>query len=131
LAGNIYKRRRDITINAMGRLVGAIALLVVAISVWAQIPTRINAGDSPRLLTPENSVLVLIDHQPQMAFAAQSMDTQLLVNNVIGAPPTAAIPGSLPGASHPRGACMLRLDTGAHTGREGMRGGAPCQRGGV
>jgi nicotinamidase-related amidase len=61
-----------------------IAMLVIATSVSAQTPTSKNAGASPRLLTPQNSVILLIDHQPQMAFAAQSMDTQLLVNNVTG-----------------------------------------------
>jgi nicotinamidase-related amidase len=61
-----------------------VTLLIVATSVGAQTPTGKNGGASPRLLTPQNSVLVLIDHQPQMAFAAQSMDTQLLVNNVTG-----------------------------------------------
>jgi len=43
-----------------------------------------NGGASPRLLTPENSVLLLIDHQPQMAFATHSIDGQTLVNNVTG-----------------------------------------------
>lgn len=43
-----------------------------------------NGGASPRLLTPDNSVLLLIDHQPQMAFATHSIDTQTLVNNVTG-----------------------------------------------
>lgn len=41
-------------------------------------------GASPRLLTPQNSMLLLIDHQPQMAFAAHSIDVQLLINNVTG-----------------------------------------------
>lgn len=36
------------------------------------------------LLTPQNSALVLIDHQPQMSFAVQSIDRQTLVNNVTG-----------------------------------------------
>lgn len=36
------------------------------------------------LLTPENSVLLLIDHQPQMTFGVQSMDRQLLKNNTLG-----------------------------------------------
>lgn len=36
------------------------------------------------LLTPQNSALVLIDHQPQMAFGVQSIDRQLLRNNVTG-----------------------------------------------
>lgn len=41
-------------------------------------------GPSPRLLTPQNSMLLLIDHQPQMAFASHSIDLQLLINNVTG-----------------------------------------------
>lgn len=36
------------------------------------------------LLTPQNSALILIDHQPQMAFAVQSIDRQTLTNNVTG-----------------------------------------------
>ena len=72
------------TMKAVCKALAGIALLVVATSVCAQTPTRTQAGASPRLLTPQNAVLVLIDHQPQMAFAAQSMDTQALVNNVTG-----------------------------------------------
>lgn len=34
------------------------------------------------LLTPDNSVLILIDHEPQMIFGVGSMDRQLLLNNV-------------------------------------------------
>jgi nicotinamidase-related amidase len=41
-------------------------------------------GASHRLLTPENSVLLLIDHQPQMVFATRSIEGQTLVNNVTG-----------------------------------------------
>jgi nicotinamidase-related amidase len=36
------------------------------------------------LLTPDNCALILIDHQPQMAFGVQSIDRQLLLNNVVG-----------------------------------------------
>jgi len=36
------------------------------------------------LLTPQNSQLIFIDHQPQMAFGVQSMDRQTLKNNVVG-----------------------------------------------
>ncbi|HEY0427160.1 MAG TPA: hydrolase [Pyrinomonadaceae bacterium] len=36
------------------------------------------------LITPENSAVVLIDHQPQMAFGVQSIDRQTLINNVVG-----------------------------------------------
>ncbi|WP_243373783.1 hydrolase [Geotalea sp. SG265] len=48
-------------------------------------------GPSQRLLTPQNSMLLLIDHQPQMAFAAHSIDVQLLVNNVTGLAKSARI----------------------------------------
>lgn len=34
------------------------------------------------LLTPNNSALILIDHEPQMVFGVGSMDRQLLINNV-------------------------------------------------
>jgi nicotinamidase-related amidase len=41
---------------------------------------------NPKLevLTPQNSQLIIIDHQPQMAFGVQSMDRQAMKNNVIG-----------------------------------------------
>lgn len=41
---------------------------------------------NPKLevLTPQNSQLIIIDHQPQMAFGVQSMDRQSLKNNVVG-----------------------------------------------
>jgi nicotinamidase-related amidase len=35
------------------------------------------------LLTPQNSQLIVIDHQPQMAFGVQSIDRQTLKNNVV------------------------------------------------
>ncbi|MEL7448690.1 MAG: hydrolase [Pseudomonadota bacterium] len=37
----------------------------------------------PELLTPENSQIIFIDHQPQMAFGVQSIDRQTLKNNVV------------------------------------------------
>lgn len=36
------------------------------------------------LLTPDNCVVALIDHQPQMLFGVTSIDRQTLVNNVVG-----------------------------------------------
>lgn len=36
------------------------------------------------LLTPKNSQVIFIDHQPQMAFGVQSIDRQSLKNNVVG-----------------------------------------------
>src|SRR5262245_22182155 len=35
------------------------------------------------LLTPQNSQVIFIDQQPQMAFGVQSMDRQMLKNNVV------------------------------------------------
>ena len=41
---------------------------------------------NPKLevLTPQNSQLIIIDHQPQMAAGVQSMDRQAMKNNVVG-----------------------------------------------
>lgn len=36
------------------------------------------------VLTPKNSQLIFIDQQPQMAFGVQSIDRQVLKNNVVG-----------------------------------------------
>lgn len=36
------------------------------------------------VLTPHNSQIIFIDHQPQMAFGVQSIDRQVLKNNVVG-----------------------------------------------
>lgn len=40
---------------------------------------------NPKLeqLTPENSQLIIIDHQPQMAFGVASIDRQTLKNNTV------------------------------------------------
>ena len=40
--------------------------------------------DNPNQITPDNSVLVLIDHQPWVAFSVKSIDAGLLVNNLAG-----------------------------------------------
>ncbi len=41
---------------------------------------------NPKLevLTPQNSQVIFIDHQPQMAFGVQSIDRQTLKNNTVG-----------------------------------------------
>jgi nicotinamidase-related amidase len=36
------------------------------------------------ILTPQNSQLIFIDQQPQMAFGVQSIDRQTLKNNIVG-----------------------------------------------
>ena len=56
---------------------GWFALLCLPALLHAQKP-------SPRLLDPSNHVLILIDHQPQMAFAVRSIDVAELRNNTTG-----------------------------------------------
>jgi len=48
---------------------------------------------NPKLdvLTPQNSQLIIIDHQPQMAFGVQSIDRQTLKNNVVGLAKAASV----------------------------------------
>ena len=41
-------------------------------------------SDNPNEITIENSVLILIDHQPWVAFSVKSIDAGLLVNNLAG-----------------------------------------------
>jgi nicotinamidase-related amidase len=41
-------------------------------------------ADNPNEITIDNSVLVLIDHQPWVAFSVKSIDAGLLVNNLAG-----------------------------------------------
>jgi hypothetical protein len=41
-------------------------------------------SENPNLITIDKSALILIDQQPLVAFAVQSIDRSLLVNNVTG-----------------------------------------------
>ncbi|HEX2525415.1 MAG TPA: hydrolase [Geminicoccus sp.] len=45
------------------------------------------------LLTPKNSQLIFIDHQPQMAFGVQSIDRQVLKNNTVALAKSAKVFG--------------------------------------
>jgi nicotinamidase-related amidase len=45
------------------------------------------------VLTPQNSQLIFIDHQPQMAFGVQSIDRQTLKNNVVALAKSAKVFG--------------------------------------
>src|ERR1700730_19036551 len=47
-------------------------------------PKETSMTDNPNELTIENSVLVLIDHQPAIAFAVHSIDHGVLIDNVAG-----------------------------------------------
>jgi nicotinamidase-related amidase len=61
-------------------LINAVLPAVFAFSASAALA----APPAEQLLTPKNHTLVLIDHQPQMAFATRSIDVAELRNNVTG-----------------------------------------------
>jgi nicotinamidase-related amidase len=67
-------------------ITSAIPLLL---AVAAVAPAQA-AKPSPKLLTPDNHTLILIDHQPQMAFATRSIDVAELRNNTVGLAKAAA-----------------------------------------
>ena len=48
--------------------------------------------DNPNPITIDNSLLILIDHQPWVAFSVQSIDRTLLVNNVASRCPDSVTP---------------------------------------
>lgn len=60
-------------------------LMITALIALALNPFQAFAGKAGKgLLNPTNHTLLLIDHQPQMAFATTSIDIQALRNNVVG-----------------------------------------------
>jgi len=60
-------------------------ILVAILSAMFLSSEQAHAGDpSGQLLTPDNAVLLLVDHQPQMAFAMTSHDAGDIVNNTVG-----------------------------------------------
>lgn len=67
--------------------------LPVVMAVAAAAPSHAAqpaAQPSKKLLSPDNHTLLLIDHQPQMAFATRSIDIAELRNNVTGLAKAAA-----------------------------------------
>ena len=60
-------------------------LFLASISLTAIVSASSFAGEPAKgLLTPNNHSLILVDHQPQMAFAVASHDISQLRNNVTG-----------------------------------------------
>lgn len=57
--------------------------LPLVMAIAAAAPSHA-AKPSDKLLTPKNHTLILIDHQPQMAFATRSIDIAELRNNTTG-----------------------------------------------
>jgi nicotinamidase-related amidase len=48
----------------------------------APLNERVTMSKYLEVLTPQNSQVIFIDQQPQMAFGVQSIDRQVLKNNV-------------------------------------------------
>lgn len=59
-------------------------MFLVALVSTAMAAPQATPAPGRSLLAPENHVLILIDHQPQMAFATKSIDIVELRNNVAG-----------------------------------------------
>ena len=59
---NPYTVRRRLTMHVVYTLIVWMVMCVMATNGWTQTATSKNAGASPRLLTPQNSVIVLIVH---------------------------------------------------------------------
>jgi len=67
------------------KIKSSIKTLITSIGLTALLSAPTFAGEPAKsLLTPDNHTLILIDHQPQMAFATKSHDIVELRNNVTG-----------------------------------------------
>ena len=62
----------------------AVLLLAACLGLASAAGAQAKPTPGKSLLTPTNHVLILIDHQPQMAFATKSIDIVELRNNVTG-----------------------------------------------
>jgi nicotinamidase-related amidase len=83
---------------AAGSVLALIAVAVVLVQTSGHSVFAQQAGGTGRpasaaptapegayeLMAPANSTLLLIDHQPQMAFGVQSHDRGLILNNAVG-----------------------------------------------
>ena len=62
----------------------SIALALASLAAAGPAAAQAKPSPAKGLLSPANHVLILIDHQPQMAFATKSIDIVELRNNVTG-----------------------------------------------
>lgn len=46
--------------------------------------TKVQAAPSADLLTPDNAVMLFVDHQPQMFFGTGSGDRAAIINSTVG-----------------------------------------------
>jgi nicotinamidase-related amidase len=68
----------------MSRTRTALTLALALMSTVALAQSKPGGKPGSKLLTPQNSAIILIDHQPQMSFAVSNIDRTLLVNNTVG-----------------------------------------------
>ena len=66
-------------------------LLAAAVAAPLAVSAAVAAEPAESLITPDNHTLLLIDHQPQMAFATASIDVSELRNNTVGLAKAAAL----------------------------------------
>lgn len=70
-------------------MVRKLATAVMAVGLVTAAHAQQSPGDAKKLLSPQNSAVIMIDHQFQMGFAVQSMDRTLLTNNSVALAKTA------------------------------------------
>jgi nicotinamidase-related amidase len=58
--------------------------LLIATVLTTAATTSFAGKPAPSMLNPKNHTLILIDHQPQMAFATKNIDIATLRNNTVG-----------------------------------------------
>lgn len=66
---------------------------VLPLEASAAGPQAANAKESREIITKDNAVLLLVDHQPQTIFGIASHDRQLIINNVEALAKTAKVFG--------------------------------------
>ena len=59
--------------------------------MFGSFPQNVKAAPSEKLLTPDNTVFLFVDHQPQMIFGVHNADRQSVINAVEGLAKTAKI----------------------------------------
>ena len=81
-----FKRRFRHDLTARARTARALPRIHAAAFLNDFLKERpaMSANKYLEVLTPQNSQIIFIDQQPQMAFGVQSIDRQTLKNNVVG-----------------------------------------------
>src|SRR5687767_8575965 len=84
---------RTAMVHASTARLATIALALASLAAAGAADAQARPSPAKGLLSPSNHVLILIDHQPQMAFATKSIDIVELRNNVTGLAKSAKVFG--------------------------------------